>query len=279
MSRTILITGCSSGFGRATAELFAQRGWQVVATMRDTAAAGDLAQQPNVLVAKLDVQDAASIASAIDAALARFGTIDAIVNNAGFGLSGVFESTPEAKVREQFDVNVFGPMAVIRAALPQLRRQGAGVIVNVSSGAGVFGLPMLSLYCASKFALEGYSEALSYELGTLGIAVKIVEPGGVLETGFGGRSGQEAQQLQPIADYDSFAHAAAAVFAGLRANRLATSADVADVIYTAVTDGTSRLRYVATADIRPLVDARRGTSEDEYMATVRRQFAIPANKG
>lgn len=279
MTRTILITGCSSGFGRATAELFAQRGWQVVATMRDTAAAGELAQQPNVLVAKLDVQDAASIASAIEAALARFGSIDAVVNNAGFGLSGVFESTPEEKVREQFDVNVFGPMAVIRTVLPQLRRQGAGVIVNVSSGAGVFGLPMLSLYCASKFALEGYSEALSYELGALGIAVKIVEPGGVLETGFGGRSGQEAQQLQPIADYDSFALAAAAVFAGLRANRLATSADVADVIYTAVTDGTSQLRYVATDDIRPLVDARRGTSEEEYMATVRRQFAIPANKG
>ena len=274
MPQTILITGCSSGFGRATARLFAQRGWNVVATMRKPADAGDLSDLPNVFVAALDVQDGASIERAVDAAIERFGAIDAIVNNAGFGLFGVFESTSEQKVREQFDVNVFGAMAVIRAVLPHMRGRRRGTIVNVTSGAGVFGLPMLSLYCASKFALEGYSEALSYELAALGIAVKLVEPGGVLETQFGNRSGLEAGQLQPIADYGAFAEHAAGIFAGLRTQRMATSADVAEVIHTAVTDGSGQLRYVATEDIRPLVEARRGTSEEEYMAMMRERFGL-----
>lgn len=272
MPPTILITGCSSGFGRATAELFAARGWNVVATMRNLDDAGELGHRPNVLATALDVQDQESIAHAIDAAVGRFGRIDALVNNAGFGLFGVFESTSDDKVREQFEVNLFGAMAVTRAVLPHMRRRRAGTIVNVSSGAGVFGLPMLSLYCASKFALEGFSEALSYELAALGITVKIVEPGGVLETGFGARSGREAGVTEPIADYADFGAAAARVFEGLRQQRLSSTEDVAEVIFGAVTDASPQLRYVATEDIRPLVEARRGGSDDAFMAMMRARF-------
>jgi NAD(P)-dependent dehydrogenase (short-subunit alcohol dehydrogenase family) len=263
MNPTVLITGASTGLGRTAAGLFARSGWNVAATMRRAEDGAALAALPNVLVTRLDVQDPQSIGSAIEAALARFGRIDALVNNAGYGLFGIFEGTPPEKVREQFDVNVFGLMDTIRAILPHFRANKRGLIINVSSGAGVFTLPMLSLYCASKFALEGFSE---------NITVKVVEPGGVVTTNFGKRSGAEAAANQPLADYDRFVAGANEIFAGLRASRKATEEDVARVILEAATDGSDRLRYVATADILPLVTARRETSEVDYMALMRATF-------
>lgn len=270
---TVLITGASTGFGLFTARLFAQRGWNVIASMRSPSVGAALAALPNVLVVRLDVQDPISIEEAIAAGIARFGDIDALVNNAGFGLFGVFEGFSREKVQQQFDVNVFGVMNVTRAVLPHMRARRAGTVINVSSGAGVFGLPMISLYTASKFALEGFSESLSYELRSQGIAVKIVEPGGVVTTGFGDRSAVEASEAQAPSDYDGFVAGSMEVFAGLRSARLATSDDVAQVIFGAATDGTDRLRYLATEDIAPLVRARRETSEEAYMAMMRATFA------
>jgi NAD(P)-dependent dehydrogenase (short-subunit alcohol dehydrogenase family) len=270
---TILITGCSTGLGKTAALHFADKGWNVVATMRRPQESTHFADCPNVLVTRLDVQDSASISAAIDAGIARFGKIDALVNNAGFGLFGVFETLPIEKVKEQFDVNVFGVMDVTRAILPHFRRNKAGLILNISSGAGVFTLPALSLYCASKFALEGFSESLSYELASQNITVKIVEPGGVTTTDFGKRSGQEATQNLSIPDYDTFTAYTSALFQGLRSQRHATEQDVAEVIYAAATDGSHQLRYIATDDIKPLVHARRETSEEKYIAFMRSQFA------
>ncbi|MGD0059131.1 MAG: SDR family oxidoreductase [Verrucomicrobiia bacterium] len=272
MKKTILITGTSSGFGRVTAKLFARSGWHVVATMRRPEEEKELVGIGDLLVTRLDVQDRASVAEAIKAGIARFGRIDALINNAGFGLFGVFEATSREKIQEQFDVNVFGVMDVTRAILPHFRKNKGGLIINVSSGAGIFALPMISLYCASKFALEGFSESLSYELASQNIVVKIVEPGGVVSTNFGKRSGHEALQNASIADYDDFVTRTNAVFAGLRGERRATEADVAKVIYEAATDGTNQLRYVATADILPLVKARRETPEKEYMELMRTRF-------
>ncbi|MBZ9934773.1 SDR family oxidoreductase [Mesorhizobium sp. BR1-1-16] len=279
MPKTVLITGCSSGFGEAAAHHFADRGWNVVATMRRPETGGALAARDGVLVTRLDVEDPSSIEIAIAEAIERFGRIDVLVNNAGFGLFGVFEQTPPARIAQQFAVNLFGVMDVTRAILPHFRAHRSGVIVNVSSGAGVFALPMISLYSASKFALEGFSESLSYELASVGITVKVVEPGGVTSTKFGERSAVEAGSAERIADYDPFIAGAEAVFAGLRAGRAnATSAEVAEVIFAAATDGTDRLRYVATKDIEPLVRARRETSEDAYMAFMRARVApkLPA---
>lgn len=270
MAKTVLITGCSSGFGEAAARWFAKEGWNVAATMRRPDADPGLATLENVVVFKLDVQDAASIDDAVAATIARFGQIDVVVNNAGYGLFGVFEGTSREKVAEQFEVNVFGVMEIIRATLPHFRARRSGLYINVSSGAGVFGLPMISLYNASKFALEGFSESLSYELGSLGIGVKLVEPGGVLETKFGERSGSEFTNKATPADYDEFIAGAAEVFEGLRQSRgRATSNDVAKVIYQAATDGTNQLRYVATDDIKPLITMRRERSEGEYMEFMR----------
>jgi NAD(P)-dependent dehydrogenase (short-subunit alcohol dehydrogenase family) len=274
MKKTILITGTSSGLGKTAANYFATRGWNVIATMRKPDETNDLANFRDVLVTHLDVQDRASIKTAIEAGIARFGKIDALVNNAGFGLFGIFESTPREKIHEQFDVNVFGVMDVTRAILQHFRQNKSGLIINISSGAGVFTLPMLSLYCASKFALEGFSESLSYELASQNIVVKIVEPGGVISTNFGKRSGAEAAHNSALADYGSFVANTNAIFSDLRASRLATEQDVAKVIFAAATDGTDQLRYVATADIVPWVKARRETSESEYSALMRSQFLL-----
>ncbi|MDC0668876.1 SDR family oxidoreductase [Nannocystis radixulma] len=275
MSNTVLITGTSTGFGRATVHRFARAGWNVVATMRSPAGETELAALPNVLVTRLDVEDRDSIDAAVTAGLDRFGRLDVLVNNAGFGLFGLFEATPRDKVREQFAVNVFGLMDVTRAVLPQFRRQRAGVVVNITSGAGVFALPLISLYSASKFAVEGFSEGLAWELASQGVRVKLVEPGGVLSTNFGQRSGEEAAHAAAISDYDAFLAHAGAVFERLRSDRnLATVDQVADVIFTAATDDSDRLRYVATPDILPLVEARRQTSEEAYMAFMRERFAF-----
>ncbi|MDY0872101.1 SDR family oxidoreductase [Dongia rigui] len=269
-SKTVLITGCSSGFGAATARHFAGQGWNVIATMRNPADDPGLADLANTLVTRLDVEDPRSTEAALADGIARFGRIDVLVNNAGFGAFGIFEETTREKMLAQFNVNVFGMMDVTRAILPHFRQNRAGCIVNIGSGAGVFTLPMISLYCASKFALEGFSEALSYELADLGIAVKIVEPGGVTATKFGVRSGAEAAGAKRIPDYAPFVTAAHDLFAKLRAQRAtATSEEVAAVIYGAATDPTDRLRYIATDDIVPLVKARRETSEEAYMAFMR----------
>jgi NAD(P)-dependent dehydrogenase (short-subunit alcohol dehydrogenase family) len=271
MTSTVLLTGTSTGIGKAAALQFAREGWNVVATMRTPRIDDNLAM-PNVLVTKLDVQDRTSIDAAVRAALDRFGAIDVLVNNAGFGLFGIFEATAREKIQEQFDVNLFGVMDVTRAVLPHMRERRRGVIINVSSGAGVFTLPMSSAYSASKFALEGWSEALSYELLAQDIVVKILEPGGVVSTNFGRRSADEAARSPILPDYATFVARTNEVYAELRGARLATEEDVARAIFAAATDGSQRLRYVATDDIKPFVAARRETSEDEYIAFMRGKF-------
>lgn len=273
MTKTALVTGCSTGFGKATARAFLAAGWNVVATMRSPERETELVNGEHLLVTRLDVQDRSSIDAAVSEALARFGTLDALVNNAGFGLHGVFEETTRERIQEQLDVNLFGLMDTTRAVLPAMRRQRSGVIVNVSSGAGVFALPMMSAYCASKFALEGWSEALSYELAALGIAVKIVEPGGATSTRFVERTGAEAAQNHAIPDYAPFVRGVAAIFEELAKQRGGGSADdVARVILEAVTDGTNRLRYLGTENIRSLVELRRQTNEETYLARMRAAF-------
>ena len=271
MKKTVLITGTSSGLGKACAKVFVKNGWNVVATMRRPDREEELTKLRDVLVTRLDVEDQLTIREAIEAGIDRFGRIDVLINNAGFGLYGPFEATARGKVMEQFSVNVFGVMDVIRAMLPHFRKHRAGLIINISSGAGIFALPMISPYCASKFALEGFSESLSYELAPFNIVVKIVEPGGV-STKFGKRSSDEAAQNAALADYDAFVAGANAIFGKLRAQRLASDQDVARVIFEAATDGTTRLRYVATNDILPIVKARRETSEEKYIEFMRSQF-------
>mgnify|MGYP002783938161 CR=1 FL=1 len=179
--KTVLITGSSTGIGRAAALAFAARGWNVAASMRTPNAAsfGDAPASANIFTPRLDVTDPGSIHLAIDQTLERFGTIDALVNNAGYMLMGPLEAWREGELEAQFSTNVFGLVAVTRAVLPIMRKAGGGNIVNVSSIGGRMAFPLGSAYHSTKFAVEGLSESLRYELAPHNIRVKVVEPGGI----------------------------------------------------------------------------------------------------
>jgi NAD(P)-dependent dehydrogenase (short-subunit alcohol dehydrogenase family) len=271
MSKTVLITGTSTGFGHATATLFADRGWNVVATMRDPSAAGALSDRSGVLVARLDVTDTGTIGSAIRAGIDRFGKLDAVINNAGYGQYGIFEVIPAEKIQKNYDVNVFGVMNVMRAIVPLFREQGGGLILNVSSCGGLFALPVISIYLSTKFAIEGFTESVSYELASQNIVVKMVEPGGG-DTAFHARAAADATGAAGVKSYGAFLTAADAAI-GRIAIRMQSPRKISEVIYGAVTDGTRRLRYFAGEDVKQFVDARRAMSDEDYENYMRDQFA------
>lgn len=274
MTQTILITGSSSGLGRATAKLFHARGWNVVATMRAPEDESELAHLDNVLVRRLDVTDPSSIADAVDAGLTRFGRIDAVVNNAGYGAYGPLEATSTDKIRRQFDVNVLGLLDTTKALLPHFRANRGGTIVNISSMGGRLTFPLGTLYHGTKFAVEGLSEALHYELAAFGVRVKIVEPGGI-RTDFGGRSFDFSHdpaltEYQPLVD---------AVLDGLGSTMAEQGSEpeqIAETVFDAVTDGTATLRYVAGPDAVELLTARREADDETFFAGMRAQFGLSA---
>lgn len=269
MTKTVLITGCSTGLGKLTAKLFAEKGWNVVATMRtpDDTLATEFPER--VLVAPLDVSDPASIRTAIAAGAERFGGIDAVVNNAGITILSIFEATPDSAVKTIFDTNVFGVMNVIREAVPVLRQRGGGAIVNVTSGVGYMAVPLLSLYVASKHAVEGLSESLAYELESQDIRMKLVEPGAMRNTNFtaSGMAASEAAPV-PVSYKRYFDHALQSMI-----DYPFDSTDeqaVAETVFRAATDETSRLRYPVGPDVEEYARLRWSTSEDEYRAEMSR---------
>lgn len=247
--KTVLITGCSSGYGLETARHFHAQGWQVVATMRSPRA--DLfPASPRLRVLALDVTRADSIAAALDAA----GPIDALVNNAGIGLFGAFEATPMATVREVFETNTFAVMAMCQAAIARFRERGAGVIVNVTSSATLAPFPLVAAYTASKTAIEGFTASLAHELAAFGVRAKLVEPGYGPSTNFTANGQQRMQGLIPPA-YEAYAHR---VFADLGGERPVTvAADVAEGVWRAVHDVSGRLHFPAGADAVALAQAQR----------------------
>lgn len=273
MPRTILITGTSSGLGRATATLFQAQGWNVIATMRAPEKETKLTGLDRVLVTRLDVQDAPSIAAAVEAGLAAFGRVDALVNNAGFGAFGPLEAISPATIRRQFDVNVFGLLATTQALLPHFRANQAGVVVNISSIGGRLTFPLATLYHGTKFAVEGISESLAYELAPLGVRVRIVEPGGIL-TDFGGRSLDFSNDPE-LSEYQPLVQSVQDVMGPMMAQ--GSSPDlIAETVYKAVTDGGDQLRFEAGADAVQLLAARRGNDDDTFTANIKAQFGIAA---
>ena len=258
--KTILITGASTGIGRATALLFQQAGWNVAATMRDPSRASELAALPNVL----DVTDKASIDAAVEATVARFGALDVLLNNAGYGLFGPLEAVTPQQLERQYRTNVFGPVQTMQAALPHLRAT-RGLIINVSSIGGRVCFPFNSLYHGTKFALEGISESLAIELAPQGVRVKIVEPGGV-KTDFAGRS-LDVMSLPGVDLYDASLKSIMAVFADpARRVDYSEPENIARVILEAATDGSARLRYLAGKDAIAMAAHRAGISDEEHQA-------------
>jgi NAD(P)-dependent dehydrogenase (short-subunit alcohol dehydrogenase family) len=237
---TVLITGTSSGYGLETARHFHDRGWNVIATMRSPRP-GILPASDRIRLLALDVTRADSIAAAIAAA----GSIDVLVNNAGIGVVGAFEATPMAHVRKVFETNTFGTMAVVQAALPQMRARRSGVIVNVTSSVTLAPMPLAAAYTASKQAIEGFTGSLAHELAAFGVRAKLVEPGHAPTTRFAANTDIPVNELIP----EAYADFARPIFEGFANPPLITrERDVAEAVWLAATDPSDRLRYPAGPD-------------------------------
>lgn len=269
-TKTVLITGASSGLGRATAKLFQRNGWNVIATMRNPSQEMELSQLERTLVTRLDVQDLASIQQAVDSGIARFGAIDALINNAGYGAYGPLETTSIESMRRQFDVNVLGVLATTQALLPHFRAARAGTIVNVSSVGGRVAFPLGALYHGSKYALEGISEALQYELHGLGVRIKLVEPGGI-KTGFS--TALDLSNDPQIAEYQPLVSSVLGVFGKLMESG-SPAEKIAEAVYLATIDSSPQLRHIAGADAEELLGSRAALDDEAFSAGMRATFAI-----
>ncbi|AZO78146.1 MULTISPECIES: SDR family oxidoreductase [unclassified Bosea (in: a-proteobacteria)] len=270
MIKTVLITGTSSGYGKATAELFLRRGWNVLATMRRPESASFEVSSGRLKVLPLDVTDQSSIDAAIAEGVATFGAIDALVNNAGIGMASVVEATPDATIREVFETNTFGVFATCRAIIPQMRKQGGGHVVNLTSSTTIGVMPLVAIYAASKCAVEGFTESLSYELEGFGIKARLVEPGYAPTTSFTANGTPRMQGLIPP-DYSSFAQSCFGKMASYP-TPYCTEEEVAEAVFAAATDDGRKIRYPAGADTKLLAELRWSTSEDHYLQKMREMF-------
>ncbi|MFZ4549164.1 MAG: SDR family oxidoreductase [Bacteroidales bacterium] len=242
MQKTVFITGCSSGIGKATSQYFAAKGWNVAATMRNPSKETELNHLSNVKLFAVDVTDSESIKKAITDTLEAFGNIDVIVNNAGYGTVGVFEAAEKQQIQRQFDTNVFGVMNVIREILPYFREKKQGCIINVTSVAGFITFPCYSIYHATKFALEGFTESLQFELRPFNIKVKNIAPGAI-KTDFYTRS-QDVFKKEGLTAYDKYTDITYKTTQNVGVNAPGPEI-IAKTIYKAATANNNRLRYPA----------------------------------
>ncbi len=264
--KTVLITGASAGIGKAAAEAFAAAGWQVAATMRNPKAfTGFSDPERRITIFTLDVTDAASVVTAVNDVIAAFGHLDCLVNNAGYGLVGPFEAVDDAQIRRQFETNVFGLMAMTRAVLPHMRERRCGHIVNIASVGGRLTFPYYSVYHATKWAVEGFSELLTSELKEFDIHVKIIEPGPI-KTEFYGRS----EDRPATARLGAYAATFERVHARMRkiGTRAVGPQIVAKAIVAAASDTSYKLRYMPNGAL--ILAARRFFGPTLYLRGVRR---------
>jgi NAD(P)-dependent dehydrogenase (short-subunit alcohol dehydrogenase family) len=245
---TVLVTGCSSGYGLETARHFHARGWRVVAAMR-TPREEVLPRSDRLRLLALDVTKPERIAAALE----ESGPIDVLVNNAGIGLFGAFEATPMATVREVFETNTFAVMAMTQAVLPGFRARRSGVVVNVTSSATLARMPLVAAYTASKMAIEGFTASLAFELEAFSVRAKLVEPGYGPTTRFTSNSGSRMEGLIP----EAYAPFAERIFASMtQPAAVTTESDVADAVWRAANDTTGQLRFPAGADAVALAQSR-----------------------
>lgn len=236
MNKTILITGASTGIGKLTAIYFAEKGWNVSATMRTTEKGKDLLKYPTLKIFALDVMDEISIEKAIENTISTFGTINVLFNNAGYALVGAFEAMNNEQIKKQFDTNVFGVMNVTRAILPHFRAKKEGMIINTTSMGGLITFPLYSVYHSTKWALEGFMESLQFELKPFNIKVKNVEPDAI-KTEF-----ENAIDFVSTKDYDNYTNQAHKNM--LDNYKTAPTAEVvAEKVWQAANDDSYRLRY------------------------------------
>jgi NAD(P)-dependent dehydrogenase (short-subunit alcohol dehydrogenase family) len=238
--KTVLITGCSSGYGLETARHFHSQGWNVIATMR-TPREGILPRSERLRVLALDVTKPESISAAIEAS----APIDVLVNNAGIGVVGAFEATPMSHVRKVFETNTFGVMAMTQAVIPQFRSRRSGVVINVTSSVTLAPMPLAAAYTASKMAIEGFTGSLAHELAAFDVRVKLVEPGYAPTTRFAQNTGVRIEDLIP----EVYASFAGPIFAAFSEPAMVTKeSDVAEAVWQAANDVSGQLRFPAGPD-------------------------------
>jgi len=278
-SRAVLITGCSSGIGRATAVRLAERGWTVYASARTLATIEDLRGAGCRLVT-LDVCSDASMEAAVATVERTEGAVGVLVNNAGYGLEGAIEELPPDELRRQFETNVFGPVRLTQLALPAMRRQGWGRVVNVSSVGGRITVPGGGAYHASKHAVEALSDVLRFEVRRFGIEVVVVEPGAVASRWVGKAVSDVERRVQPGSPYAAFDHAVARRLESAHVGVLALLARppeaVALVVERAITAAHPRTRYVVPPAARLFTGAHRVLPDRAWDALMGRMLPAPA---
>lgn len=266
MQKTIFITGASSGLGKSTAKLFHANGWHVIATMRNPKMENELKALPNVTLVQLDVTNQEKIKHTISEIL-KSHAVDVVLNNAGYGLIGPLEALTDEQIQTQVQTNLFGVINVTRAFVPYFRERKRGTFINITSTFGVLGYPTCSIYNAAKFAVDGFSEGLAYELAQFGVKVKVVAPGG-MQTDFAGRSLQGGM-------HEAYAQLVTKVSEGYSEEQVANytkAADVAEIIYVASTDNKDQLRYIAGNDAVALYQERLELTPEGQFKKIRSQF-------
>ncbi|MFC6192335.1 SDR family oxidoreductase [Dyadobacter subterraneus] len=264
MTKTIFITGASTGIGRATAKLFAAKGWKVIATMRRPENESELNALDKVTVLPLDVTNPAQIRETTQQVLA-LGDIDVVFNNAGYGLFGALEAMTDEQLVQQMETNFFGVVRVTQAFIPYFRKRKAGLFITTGSSAGLMAFPVSSMYDASKFALEGWAESLSYELNEFGIGIKTIEPG-LVATEIGAKA--------VFATHPAYEALTSKFMAMLAPDKAASNSEqIAEVVYGAATDATNTLRYVCGEDAKELYAQRLAAGDEAFRSGIKQLLA------
>jgi NAD(P)-dependent dehydrogenase (short-subunit alcohol dehydrogenase family) len=261
-------TGCSSGLGKSVAILFAKNGWNVIATLRRPEAETELTEHSNITLQKLDVTDLASIEEAVSQTLERT-SVDVVINNAGYGQAGPLEATSDENIQRQLDTNLLGVIRVTKAFTPHFRERNTGVFITITSIGGYVTFPFNSLYHATKFALEGFSESLAFELARFNVLVKTVAPGGI-KTEFSNRVGEFLAQHE--AYNEDVTKVLAAFTDPSRKSQHSTAEEIAEVVFEAATDGKNQVSYIAGNDAKALHQARLQVGAEAFRANISTRF-------
>ena len=261
--KTIFITGASTGLGKATAKLFAVNGWKVIATMRKPENEKELGLIDNISLLALDVTDPAQVKATTQKAIAM-GSIDVVFNNAGYGLMGPLESTTDEQLVRQLNTNLLGVIRVTQAFIPYFREKQNGLFITTTSIGGLITFPFSSVYHATKWALEGWSESMSFELKKIGVGIKTVSPGGI-KTDFLSRSAD--MSAHPV--YNKWVEK---MFASFSEDHFTPAEQIAAIVYEAATDGKDTLRYVAGEDAKALYAQRLQLGDEAFRKQMEHTF-------
>ncbi|RZJ53346.1 MAG: SDR family oxidoreductase [Flavobacterium sp.] len=268
MQKTIFITGTSTGLGKATAKLFHTNGWQVIATMRNPEKETELNQLENIVLLPLDVTNPNQITETIKNITEKY-TVDVVLNNAGYGLIGALEALSDEQIFRQIQTNLLGVIRVSKAFTPHFRERRSGLFLNITSTFGFMGFPTCSVYSATKFAVDGFSESLASELVQFGVQVKVVAPGG-MQTDFAIRS-------MEVGQHEAYEKLTAEVSKGYSAEQLANYTkveDVAQIVYQAATDNKKQLRYIVGNDANGLYNERIKLGAEAQVENIKTMFTF-----